>query len=78
MIGAVALLRLIGFVSVIVGVRVPGVLLVQYVALFGSMARRAVADLARPRRRARGGDLEICDRDHRTRRARDGELRSGR
>jgi lipopolysaccharide export system permease protein len=37
MIGAVALLRLVGFVSVIVGVRVPGVLAVQYVALFGSM-----------------------------------------
>jgi lipopolysaccharide export system permease protein len=37
MIGAVAALRLIGFVSVIVGVRVPGVLPVQFVALFGSM-----------------------------------------
>jgi lipopolysaccharide export system permease protein len=37
MTGAVALLRLIGFVSVIVGVRVPGVLAVQYVALFGAM-----------------------------------------
>jgi lipopolysaccharide export system permease protein len=35
MIGAVALLRLTGFVSVIVGVRVPGLLAVQYVALFG-------------------------------------------
>jgi lipopolysaccharide export system permease protein len=35
MIGTVALLRLTGFVSVIVGVRVPGVLAVQYVALFG-------------------------------------------
>ena len=35
MIGTVALLRLIGFVSVIVGVRVPAVLAVQYVALFG-------------------------------------------
>ena len=38
MIGAVSLLRLIGFVSVIVGVRVPSVLAVQYVALFGAMA----------------------------------------
>ena len=37
MIGAVSLLRLIGFVSVIVGVRVPSVLAVQYVALFGAM-----------------------------------------
>jgi lipopolysaccharide export system permease protein len=37
MIGAVSLLRLIGFVSVIVGVRVPSVLAVQYVALFGSI-----------------------------------------
>ncbi len=35
MIGTVALLRLTGFVSVIVGVRVPAVLAVQYVALFG-------------------------------------------
>jgi lipopolysaccharide export system permease protein len=35
MIGAVALLRLCGFVSVIVGVRVPSVLALQYVALFG-------------------------------------------
>jgi lipopolysaccharide export system permease protein len=38
MIGAVALLRLTGFVSVIVGVRVPSVLAVQYVALFGAIA----------------------------------------
>ena len=38
MIGVVALLRLIGFVSVIVGVHVPGVLALQYVALFGAMA----------------------------------------
>jgi lipopolysaccharide export system permease protein len=38
MIGAVALLRLVGFVSVIVGVRVPSVLALQYVALFGAMA----------------------------------------
>jgi lipopolysaccharide export system permease protein len=38
MIGVVALLRLIGFVSVIVGVRVPSVLALQYVALFGAMA----------------------------------------
>jgi lipopolysaccharide export system permease protein len=37
MIGAVALLRLLGFVSIIVGVRVPAVLAVQYVALFGAM-----------------------------------------
>jgi lipopolysaccharide export system permease protein len=38
MIGAVALLRLSGFVSVIVGVRVPGIIYLQYVALFGAMA----------------------------------------
>lgn len=38
MIGAVSLLRLVGFVSVIVGVKVPGVLAVQYVALFGTIA----------------------------------------
>jgi len=37
MIGAVALLRLIGFVSVIVGVKFPGVLAVQYIALFGAI-----------------------------------------
>jgi len=37
MIGAVALLRLIGFVSVIVGVRFPVVLSAQYVALVGTM-----------------------------------------
>ena len=37
LIGAVALLRLVGFLSVIVGVRMPGVLAVQYVALFGTM-----------------------------------------
>jgi lipopolysaccharide export system permease protein len=37
MIGTVALLRLFGFVSIIVGVRVPGILAVQYVALFGAM-----------------------------------------
>ena len=38
MIGTVALLRLTGFVSVIVGVRVPEALAVQYIALFGAMA----------------------------------------
>jgi len=38
MIGAVSLLRLVGFVSVIVGVKVPGALSVQFVALFGVMA----------------------------------------
>ena len=38
MIGTVALLRLTGFVSVIVGVRVPGILAVQYIALFGVAA----------------------------------------
>jgi lipopolysaccharide export system permease protein len=37
MIGAVGLLRLTGFVSVIVGVRVPSVLALQYVALFGAI-----------------------------------------
>jgi lipopolysaccharide export system permease protein len=38
MIGAVSLLRLTGFVSVIVGVRVPGIIYLQYVALFNAMA----------------------------------------
>jgi lipopolysaccharide export system permease protein len=38
MMGAVALLRLLGFVSVVVGVRVTGALYLQYVALFGAMA----------------------------------------
>jgi hypothetical protein len=37
MIGVISLLRLIGFVSVIVGVRVPGILSVQFIALIGSM-----------------------------------------
>jgi lipopolysaccharide export system permease protein len=37
MIGAIAVLRLIGFVSVIVGVRVPAVLALQYVALFAAI-----------------------------------------
>jgi hypothetical protein len=38
MIGAVALVRLTGFVSVIVGVRVPAILALQYVVLFGVIA----------------------------------------
>ncbi len=38
MIGMVALLRLTGFVSVIVGVREPSILAVQYVALLGAIA----------------------------------------
>jgi lipopolysaccharide export system permease protein len=38
MISTVALLRLTGFVSVIVGVRVPAVLVAQYIALFGVIA----------------------------------------
>jgi lipopolysaccharide export system permease protein len=38
LIGAVSVLRLVGFLSVIVGVRVPAVLALQYVALIGSMA----------------------------------------
>jgi lipopolysaccharide export system permease protein len=37
MIGVVSLLRLVGFVSVIVGVRVPGVLSIQFIALIGAM-----------------------------------------
>jgi lipopolysaccharide export system permease protein len=37
MIGAISLLRLIGFVSVIVGVHVPSVLALQYIALFGAI-----------------------------------------
>ena len=38
MIGAVSLLRLTGFVSVIVGVRLPAIIYLQYVALFGATA----------------------------------------
>jgi len=38
MMGAVALLRLLGFVSVVVGVRMTGALYLQYVALFGAIA----------------------------------------
>ncbi len=38
MMGAVAALRLVGFVSVVVGVRVPAVLSVQFIAIFGTMA----------------------------------------
>jgi len=37
MMGTIALLRLLGFVSIIVGVRVPAILAVQYVGLFGAM-----------------------------------------
>jgi len=37
LIGAVSLLRLIGFLSIIVGVHMPGVLALQYVALIGAM-----------------------------------------
>jgi lipopolysaccharide export system permease protein len=37
MIGSVSLLRLIGFVTIIVGVRVPAILTTQYLALFGSL-----------------------------------------
>jgi lipopolysaccharide export system permease protein len=37
MIGVVSLLRLLGFVSVIVGVRVPGMLSIQFIALIGAM-----------------------------------------
>jgi len=40
MVATVSLLRLVGFVSVIVGVRVPAVLAVQYVALLGAIAVR--------------------------------------
>jgi lipopolysaccharide export system permease protein len=36
MVGAISLLRLVGFISVIVGVRVPSVLGVQFVALIGT------------------------------------------
>lgn len=38
MMGAVAALRLVGFVSVVVGVRVPAVLSVQFIAIFGTLA----------------------------------------
>ncbi len=37
MIGTVAVLRLVGFVSVIVGVHVPAILAVQYIALFAAI-----------------------------------------
>jgi lipopolysaccharide export system permease protein len=37
MIGTIAVLRLVGFISVIVGVRVPAVLALQYIALFGAI-----------------------------------------
>jgi len=35
--GAVAALRLVGFVSVVVGVRVPGALSMQFIAIFGTL-----------------------------------------
>ena len=44
----------------------------QYVALFGAIVGRALADLARPRRRARRRGVEIRDRDRRARRPGDG------
>jgi lipopolysaccharide export system permease protein len=37
LIGAVSLLRLTGFLSIIVGVHMPGAIAVQYIALFGSI-----------------------------------------
>ena len=57
LIGAVSLLRLIGFLSVIVGVHVPSVLAVQYVALIGAIVvgcgRFRAARPSSPRRRCR-------------------------
>jgi lipopolysaccharide export system permease protein len=38
LVGVVALLRLVGFLSVIVGTHMPGALAAQYVALFGAIA----------------------------------------
>jgi lipopolysaccharide export system permease protein len=38
LIGVVAALRLVGFLSIILGTRMPGALAAQYVALFGAMA----------------------------------------
>ena len=38
LIGVVALLRLVGFLSIILGAHMPGALAVQYVALFGAIA----------------------------------------
>jgi len=38
LLGAVALLRLVGFISVILGVRVPSFLALQYIMLVGAMA----------------------------------------
>ena len=71
MIGAVSLLRLIGFVSVIVGVRVPGVLGRAICRAVRRDRRRPVANLARAGRRARRRRIEDRDRDRRTHRAGD-------
>ncbi len=38
MMGAVAALRLVGFISVVVGVRTPGALSAQFIAIFGTLA----------------------------------------
>ena len=75
LIGVVALLRLVGFLSVIIGAHVPGVLAVQYVALVGSI-------VAGSWQISRGQAIEpaaavskIATVHHRTFRESDGELR---
>ena len=78
LIGAVSLLRLVGFLSVIVGVHMPSVLAVQYVALGRLDGRRPVADFPRTGHRAGGGGFENRNRDRRTLRKSDGKLRSAR
>ena len=54
LIGAVAVLRLIGFLSVIVGVHIPGILALQYLALVRRRRRRGMADFPRPGDRTGG------------------------
>ena len=53
----------------------PSALAAQYVALIGAIAAGVVADLARAGDRARRGGVENRDRDRRTLRQSDGELR---
>ena len=74
MIGVIALLRLFGFISVIVGVRVPAVLSMQFVALIGLRACGPVADLARSGDRA----FRHHDKPHRHRELAERAVRSGR
>ena len=76
MIGAVSLLRLVGFVSVIVGVHVPAVLAVQYVAIFGSIAA-GLWQISRGRAVEPAAAVsQVRDRDRRTHRAGDKLMRA--